>query len=94
MAGWRYKKIVLGAIGGVSLLVLMVISWWQAGWSVTLLSIPLMLPHNCGAHNNLGNALAARGKTSEAIGHYLDALVINSDYAVAYNNGNLSKQQS
>ena len=38
-AGWRYKKIVLGAIGGVSLLTLMAISWVQAGYwknSVTL----------------------------------------------------------
>ena len=89
-AGWRYKKIALGAIGGVSLLTLMATTWVQAGYwknSITLFEHTLdVTSSNYGAHNNLGNALAARGKTSEAIGHYLDALAINSDYAAAYNN--------
>ena len=90
VAGWRYKKIMLGAIGGVSLLILMATTWVQVGYwkdSITLFKRALdVTSDNYGAHNNLGNGLAARGKTSEAIGHYLNALLINPDYAVAYNN--------
>ena len=90
VAGWRYKKIVFGTIGGASLLILMATTWVQAGYwknSITLFERALeVTSNNYVAYNNLGNALAARGKTSEAIGHYLDALLINPDYAAAYNN--------
>ena len=37
-------------------------------------------------HNNLGNALAALGRTDEAIGHYRAALEINPSYAEARSN--------
>ncbi len=38
------------------------------------------------AHNNLGIALAARGRIDEAMAHYQKALEIKPDYAEAHNN--------
>jgi tetratricopeptide (TPR) repeat protein len=38
------------------------------------------------AHYSLGNALVQKGRTSEAIEHYTQALRANSDYAEAHNN--------
>ena len=90
VAGWRYKKIVLGAIGGVSLLMLMATTWVQAGYwknSITLFERALeVTSNNYVAYNNLGNALAARGKMFEAIGYYSEALRINPDFKEAHNN--------
>ncbi len=43
------------------------------------------------AHNNLGNALAARGETDAAISHFQQAMTIKPDYAEPLNNlGNLA----
>ena len=42
--------------------------------------------HNCRGHNNLGNALNRRGRTEEAVEHYLQALRIYPDYAEAHYN--------
>jgi tetratricopeptide (TPR) repeat protein len=38
------------------------------------------------AHNNLGMSLAVRGRFSEAIGHYREALRLRRDYVDAHNN--------
>ena len=43
-------------------------------------------PSNARPHNNLAIALAARGRTDEAIAQYQRALEIKSDYADAHNN--------
>jgi len=43
-------------------------------------------PHNPIAHNNLGHALAALGKTDEAIEHCHQALRLKPDFALAYYN--------
>jgi tetratricopeptide (TPR) repeat protein len=43
-------------------------------------------PQSPGAHNNLGNALKARGLLDEAIAEYHKALQINTDFAAAHNN--------
>ena len=90
VAGWRYKKIVFGTIGGASLLILMATTWVQAGYwknSITLFERALeVTSNNYVAYNNLGNALAARGKMFEAIGYYSEALRINPDFKEAHNN--------
>jgi tetratricopeptide (TPR) repeat protein len=38
------------------------------------------------AHNNLGHALAKRGRFAEAVPHYVEALRLKPDYAEAHNN--------
>ncbi len=43
-------------------------------------------PGNAGAHNNLGNALANRGKIDEAMAHYRKAMEICPDFADSHNN--------
>jgi protein O-mannosyl-transferase len=43
-------------------------------------------PENDRAHNNLGNALADRGRVDEALAEYEKSLELNPDYAEAHNN--------
>ena len=58
---------------------------WQDG--ITLWSdVVSKSPHNPRAHNNLGIALDAEGRSEEALRHYYEALRINPKNAKAHNN--------
>jgi Flp pilus assembly protein TadD len=43
-------------------------------------------PTTTDAHNNLGNAFVRKGRTDDAIKHYLEALRIKPDDAEVHNN--------
>lgn len=87
---WRYRKIVLAISTGVLLCASMIstgsqVRYWQN--SVALFEHTLdVTANNWLAHNNMGIALARRGKFDEAIAHYSETLRIKPDYAPAYSN--------
>jgi tetratricopeptide (TPR) repeat protein len=54
------------------------VALWEHALDVTI--------GNYRAHNNLGQALAKRGRTSEAVGQYSEALRLKPDYAEAHAN--------
>ena len=45
-----------------------------------------LLPQDAAAHNNLGNALAVRGRFDEAMASFRQALLLRADFAEAHNN--------
>ncbi|MFZ1935147.1 MAG: tetratricopeptide repeat protein [Thermoguttaceae bacterium] len=73
-----------------AVLILAVFAWRQTSYwrdSETLWTHTLACTRqNTVAHNNLGIALADRGRTGEAIEHYRKALDVNPDYVEAHNN--------
>ena len=81
---------VIGLGCSVYLLLLVVLSVQQAGFwrnSLSLFGHALeVTSNNYLAHNNLGVALAAIGKTEEAVAHYGKALSINPTFALAHVN--------
>ena len=85
---WSYRKIWLSASGALLLLILIMVTWRQVGYwenSITLFEHNLRFTSdNCVAHNNLGNTLYNRGRTEEAIEHYLQALRIKPDFLQAH----------
>ena len=86
--GVRYHRIALSAAGAVTIAVLSVGTWLQAGhWqnNVELFSHALKFNNdNYMAHLDLGIALADRGRYDEAISHYNEFLRINPDYEVTH----------
>jgi len=90
LAGWHHKRNVLVISATVLLLGCVVGTWGQVRhWknSVTLFQHTLKgTTNNHFAHNNLGVALATRGRLAEAIYHYFQALRINPDTAEVHNN--------
>ena len=90
LAGWRYRRIVLGISGGLLLLIFMIVTWRQAGhWynSITLFEHALdVTANNSIIHNSLGFVLAEKGKDEEASAHYTEALRFKPNYAEAHNN--------
>ena len=98
LAGWRYRKTVLAISAGVLLSILMPVTRLQIQkWHdpITIFTHTLKVTtRNYLIHNNLGVALADRGKNQEAMAHYTEALRINPNYAEAYNNlGNALARQ-
>jgi len=87
---WRYSLVGFVVIVGASLFLLGALTVQQVHhWknSVSLFEHCIdVTARNQGAHNNLANALSAEGRDGEAIRHYLEALRINPDYALAHNN--------
>ncbi len=87
---WRYRKLVLGALMAMVLLILTVctsvqIAYWRNSellWIHTL----ACTSDNYIAHNNLGIALLQKGHVDEAIAQYQKALQINSNYAELHYN--------
>jgi tetratricopeptide (TPR) repeat protein len=90
VAQWRYRKICLATLATVVLTILIVMTWKQVGYwenSITLFEHTLKITsNNYIPHNNLGNALEKKGRTAEAIDHYIQALCIKPDYAEAHHN--------
>ncbi|HVO83821.1 MAG TPA: tetratricopeptide repeat protein [Syntrophobacteria bacterium] len=90
LGGWAHARTVLAVSAATALAALTACTWIQLGYwkdSLSLFSHTLQVTtKNYVAHNNLGNALADRGKVEEAISHYAEALRIKPDHAEAYNN--------
>ena len=87
---WRYRRQALGAGGFIVAAALMgcasiQTSYWhnsESLWKHTL----ACTSENYVAQNNLGIALAAPGRSGEAIEHFKRAVEIKPDYAEAHNN--------
>lgn len=90
LSRWRYRNIGLALAAGALLSAFMIcttvqVRHWQN--SVALFEHTLdVTANNWLAHNNMGIALARRGKFDEAIAHYSETLRIKPNYARAYNN--------
>ncbi len=85
---WSRAILCLGA--ALALTGLAGLTWRQVGvWhdSQTFWEYTLRLrPRTSVAHTDLGNVLAAQGKTAEAAAHYREALRIRPDWAEAHTN--------
>ena len=83
LQGSRHRRFAISITAGMVLLGLATCTWWQLGhWknSVTLFQRSLDLTSGSYViHNNLGLALAKRGRLDEAMGHYAEALKNNPD---------------
>ncbi|MBI9084516.1 MAG: tetratricopeptide repeat protein [Desulfobacterales bacterium] len=94
MSGWRSRQRVFrGDLAAIFSLVLLLIAmmglsfrqvtYWKD--SVTLFSHALeVTAENSLAHNNLGIALMAKGRISEAETHFRKAIAVNPNYAYAH----------
>jgi tetratricopeptide (TPR) repeat protein len=87
---WRYRLRVYGMVSALAVLVLMGFAWRQTSYwrnSETLWTHTLACTaRNFLPHNNLGLALAERGRVDEAIAHFQQAVEIKPDYANAHQN--------
>jgi len=90
VARWRYKKIVLATTATALLLIFTAATWFQNKYwtnNVALFKHSLDVTNdNDVAHQKLGEALAAQGKTDEAVRHYYEALRIKPDLVAAHLN--------
>lgn len=86
----RYKRMVSIIISMVIVIALAVTTSFQfRHWqnSIALFEHALdVTANNITAHNNLGVALYEQGRTSEAIGHYLEVLRLDPNHVEAHNN--------
>jgi len=85
-----YCKTMIFTLSSVIIIILMIISHLQVHYwknDISLFQHALDVTHrNYVAHNNLGLALAEKGKLSDAILHYSSALKINASHKSAHNN--------
>ena len=90
VARWRYRRPVLAISTAFVLLTFIICTWLQVRlWknTFTLFKHALQVTQgNFLAHNNLGAALAKRGRHEEALGHFSEALKIRPDYVSAHTN--------
>jgi Tfp pilus assembly protein PilF len=88
------RKKILFPAGIIFLGIMAFLTWQQCGYwknSITLFSHALQVTKdNYLAHNNLGLALFAEGKSLEAIDHYNKAICITPDCAGFYSNRGLA----
>ena len=77
---WRYRTLLLGVSGGLTLLVFTLCTWVQVGyWKSTktlFQHVVNVADRSWLAHNNLGAALEKEGRLEEALRHYSKALRI------------------
>ncbi len=90
VAQWRYKKIVLATTATVLLLIFTAASrsqnrYWTNNIALFKHSLDVTNDNDV-AHQKLGEALAAQGKTDEAVRHYYEALRIKPDLVAAHLN--------
>ncbi len=89
-ARWRAPRFLLPVGAGVVLAALMICTWVQVSYwrdSISLYEHTLQVTRgNPIIRNNLGIALAAQGKTDQAITQYDEALRLKPGYADAHNN--------
>ena len=91
---WRINKIGLSLFSGAAVIGCLGVSTFQIGlWkdSIRLFEHTLKVTTgNTVAHNDLGDALLAQGKTNEAFAHFSAALEIDPEDFLAYGNfGNI-----
>jgi tetratricopeptide (TPR) repeat protein len=90
LAGWRFRRLALEALGGAVVLALSVAGWSQTRYwrdSVTLFSRAVAITDgNWLALNNLGLSYVNLGQYQQAIGYYREALRIKPDNVRAWNN--------
>jgi tetratricopeptide (TPR) repeat protein len=86
----RFRRLILGMLGGSVVVALSVVAWNQAGYwrdSVTLFSRAVTVTkNNWLAWNNLGAAYDKLGQPRQAILYYREALRIKPNFAMAWNN--------
>jgi Flp pilus assembly protein TadD len=86
----RFSRVVLATAVGILLSFLTGSTWKQLGhWRSTIALFAHALEVTSGnyvAHDSLGNALARRGRTAEALEHYEAALQIKPNAATTHNN--------
>ena len=87
---WGQARTVLALLAATVLSALTACTWIQVRYwkdSISLFTHTIhVTTRNYVAHNNLGNALADRGRLEEAISHYTETLRIKPDHAEAYYN--------
>ena len=87
---WPHRRLYLATLSTTLLLFFMVMTWKQVQYwrnGISLLEHTLEATSNNWLCNyNLGTALDKKGRTDDAIKHYLEALRIAPDYAEAHNN--------
>ena len=97
LAGWRYRRSVLGVTGIAVVVALSAAAWAQAGYwrdSVKLFSRAIAVTEeNWLALTNLGTAYDDLGNSREAIGYFREALRIKPDYAFAWYRMGMSSQE-
>jgi Flp pilus assembly protein TadD len=98
VAPYRHGKTILAVAAMAALATLAGVSHAQLNhWrnSVTLFEQAIRVTRdNAKAHNNLGVALAVRGRLKEAEGHYRKALLVTPEFVDAHNNlGNALSEQ-
>ena len=78
------------AVACLVIIVMAAVTWIQVGYwrdSVTLMNHAIAVTRgNFIAHNSLGSAYAAMGRTEDAIREYREAIRINPDYGMAQTN--------
>lgn len=84
------RQLFAGIVFGVTLLVMMVLTWIQVGWwrdSYTLFTHAISTTgNNWLAYNNLGTDLLRHGKTAQATDCFRETIRIAPDYPDAHNN--------
>jgi tetratricopeptide (TPR) repeat protein len=92
--GWRYRRLVLAALGTAVILGLTVATWAQtAHWrdNGSLYTHAIAVTHkNWLAWNNLGNDQLNRGDFRRALSSFQEALRIKPDYADAWYNAGIA----
>lgn len=90
LAAQRLRRVTLPVAAIAILSAYSVATWFQVGhWrnSENLFRHAIeVTANNFVAHNNLGNALALRGQTNEAVAHYIEALRIEPNYPDPHGN--------
>jgi len=94
-ARWRYRRLVLSISACLLILGLMVCTWFQVGYwkdSISLFKHTVQVTsNNYVFHNNLGVALANKGRHDEAIRHFKEVLKIKPGWVKPHYNLGLAK---